>query len=273
MGLDPIRYRTWKGQRSEHARRFLVIADQVTRQKLASLWLIAVLALGIVLNHVFSIIVMSISPHVSLTGAAMADVFKGTLFYLFTVILVAMVCSDLIAEDMRSRSLTMYMSRALRPENYLGGKALGALTVISIFTLLPPLMMAIAVTGTQTGGDYLASLGVIGRTLVASTLATAFMVPLGLMLSSLTTRKTYAAVGTFMVAMVLQVIAGIFSSYDANWSLLGPENVLFYCYDFIFDQALPAGINTMALLVALLVMILPPAFLAFDRVRRKGVGK
>ena len=59
MGLDPIGYRSWKGQRSEHARRFLVIADQVTRQKLASLWLIAVLALGIVLNHVFSIIIMS----------------------------------------------------------------------------------------------------------------------------------------------------------------------------------------------------------------------
>ena len=132
----------------------------------------------------------------------MADVFKGTLFYLFTSILVSMVCSDLIAEDVRSRSLTLYMSRALRPENYLVGKALGALAVISIFTLLPPLVMAIAVTATQTGGDYLASLGVLGRTLIASVLATAFLVPLGLMLSSLTTRKTYAAVGTFMVVVV-----------------------------------------------------------------------
>lgn len=273
MGLDPIGYRAWKGQRSDHSHRFLVIADQVTRQKLASLWLIAVLALGIVLNHVFNTIIMSISPHVSLTGAAMADVFKGTLFYLFTVILVSMVCSDLIAEDMRSRSLTLYMSRALRPENYLGGKALGALTVISIFTLLPPLVMALSVTATQTGGNYLASLGVIGRTLIASVLATAFLVPLGLMLSSLTTRKTYAAVGTFMVVVILQVIAGIFETYDANWSLLGPENVLFYCYDVIFDQALPAGINTIVLLVALPVMIFPFSFLAFDRVRRKGVGK
>lgn len=273
MGLDPIGYRPWKGQRTEHGRRFLVIADEVTKQKLASLWLIAILAMGIVLNHVFSIIILSISPHESLTGAAMADVFKGTLFYLFTVILVAMVCSDLLAEDMRSRSLTLYMSRALRPENYLGGKALGALAVVSIFTLLPPLMMGIAVTGTQTGGDYFASLGVIGRTLVASALATVFLVPLGLMLSSLTTRKTYAAVGTFMVVIVLQVIAGIFGSYDVNWSLLGPQNVLFYSYDVIFDQALPAGINTLLLFAALLMMIIPPTLLAFDRVRRKGVGK
>jgi len=45
--------------------------------------------------------------------------------------------------------------------------------------------------------------------------------PLGLMLSSLTTRKTYAAVGTFMAVFVLQVIAGIFQRYDPNWALLG----------------------------------------------------
>jgi ABC-type transport system involved in multi-copper enzyme maturation permease subunit len=273
MGLDPIGYRPWKGERSEHDRRFLVIADQVVRQKLSSLWLLAVLVLGSMLVHMFSIILLSITPHVSLTEGAMADAFKGTLFYLFTLILVTMVCSDLIAEDVRSRSLTLYMSRALRPENYLAGKALGALAIISIFTLIPLLVMGIADTGTQTGGDYLSSLGVIGRTLIAGILATAFLVPLGLMLSSLTSRKTYAAVGTFMVVIVLQVIAGIFERFDPNWALLGPENVLFYCYDAIFEQAMPAGINTLLLFVVLLMIIVPPSFLVYDRVRRKGVGK
>ena len=251
----------------------MVIADQVVREKLSSLWLLAVLVLGTMLVPMFSIILMCITPHVSLTEGAMADVFKGTLFYIFTLILVSMVCSDLIAEDMRSRSLTLYMSRALRPENYLAGKALGALTVVSIFTLIPPLIMGIAVTGTQSGGDYLASLGVLGRTLLASVLATAFLVPLGLMLSSLTTRKTYAAVGTFMLVVVLQVIAGIFERFDANWALLGPENVLFYCYDVIFEQALPAGINTLLLSGALLVMLVPLSILVFDRIKRKGVGR
>lgn len=273
MGLDPIGYRPWKGQRSEHARRFLVIADQVMRQKLASLWLIAVLILGTMAVHLFSIILLSISPHLSLTDGVMADAFKSPVFYLFTVILVSMVCSDLISEDMRSRSLTLYMSRALRPENYLAGKALGTLTVISIFTLLPPMILAIAVTATQTGGDYLSSLGVIGLTILGSILATVFLVPLGLMISSLTTRKTYAAVGTFMAVYVLQLIATIFERYDPNWTLLGPQNVLFYCYDVLFDQALPAGINTSALFLALLVIIVPPVFLVYDRVRRKGVGK
>ncbi len=273
MGLDPIGYRPWKGKRSEHARRFLVIADQVMRHKSKSLWVVAVLVLGMMLVHMFNIIILSISPHVSLTEGAMVSEFRSDLFYLFTVILVSMVCSDLISEDMRSRSLTLYMSRALRPENYLIGKALGALAVISIFTLLPPLMMGIAITATQTGGDYLSSLGVLGRTLVASVLATAFLVPLGLMLSSLTNRKTYAAVGTFMVVFVLQIVAGIFQRFDPNWALLGPENVLFYCYDVIFDQALPAGINTVGLSVVLLMILIPPTLLVYDRVRRKGVGK
>jgi ABC-type transport system involved in multi-copper enzyme maturation permease subunit len=200
-------------------------------------------------------------------------VFKSGLFYLFTVILVSMVCSDLIAEELRSRSLALYMSRALRPENFLIGKALGALAIISIFTLLPPMMASISVTATQSGGDYLASLGVIGRTLLASLLATIFLLPLGLMVSSLTTKKTYAAVGTFMVIFVLQVISGIFSGYDVNWNLLGPQNVLFYCYDVIFDQALPAGLNIALLFLVMMVMIVPPALMAYDRVRRKGVGK
>ena len=273
MGLDPIGYRAWKGQRSEHSRRFLVIADQVMRQKLSSLWLLAVLVLGVMFVHLFSIILLSITPHVALTEDAMANLFDGGLFYLFTVILVSMVCSDLIAEDMRSRSLALYMSRALRPENYLVGKALGALAVISIFTLLPPFIMGIAVTGTQTGGDYLASLGVIGRSLLASVLLTVFLVPLGLMISSLTARKTYAAVGTFMVVFVLQVIADIFQRFDPNWALLGPQNILVCCYDVLFEQTIPAGINMALLLVALVVMIVPPTLLVFDRVRRKGVGK
>lgn len=273
MGLEPIGYRPWKGDRTEHARRFLVIADQVVRQKLSSLWLLGVLVLGMMLAHVFSIILLSISPHVSLTESAMAEAFKGTLFYLFTLILVSMVCSDLIAEDLRSRSLTLYMSRALRPENYLAGKALGALAVISIFTLVPPLVMGIAIIGTQSGGDYLASLGVLLRTLIAGILTTAFLVPLGLMLSSLTPRKTYAAVGTFMTVLVLQVVAGIFERSDPNWALLGPENVLFYCYNVIFEQALPDGVSTPLLLFALMVMLVPPSLSVYDRIRRKGVGK
>ena len=273
MGLDPIGYRAWKGKRSEHSRRFLVIADQVLRQKLSSLWLLAVLVLGIMFVHLFTIILLSITPHAALTEVMMTNLFSGGIFYIFTLILVSMVCSDLIAEDLRSRSLTLYMSRALRPENYLVGKALGALAVLSIFTILPPLIMGIAVTGTQTGGDYLASLGVIGRGLLASVLLTVFLVPLGLMISSLTSRKTYAAVGTFMVVFVLQVIAGIFQRFDPNWVLLGPGNILVYCYDVLFDQAIPDGINTVLLLAALIVMIVPPAMLVYDRVRRKGVGK
>jgi hypothetical protein len=111
------------------------------------------------------------------------------------------------------------------------------------------------------------------RTLVAGMLTTAFLVPLGLMLSSLTPRKTYAAVGTFMTVLVLQVIAGIFERSDPNWALLGPGNVLQYCYNVIFEQALPDGINTLLLLGAVLVMFVPPSLLVYDRVRRKGVGK
>jgi hypothetical protein len=49
--------------------------------------------------------------------------------------------------------------------------------------------------------------------------------------------------------------------------------VLQYCYNVIFEQALPDGINTLLLLGAVLVLFVPPSLLVYDRVRRKGVGK
>lgn len=71
MGVTPIEYRPWEGKRTEHYRRFLVISKNVFRQKLKSKWILAILIIGIILTHVFSIIFLTIMPHEALTPEMM----------------------------------------------------------------------------------------------------------------------------------------------------------------------------------------------------------
>jgi len=273
MGLNPIEYKPWKGKRSEHGRRFLVIADNVVRFSLRSKWFLAVLIIGAFLTLALPLLVQSIAPHQSLTGATMANHLSGTLFFLFTVILTAMVCSDLLAEDQRSNSMVLYLSRALKPEGYVMGKFVGALLTLGIFALLPPLILSIAITATQSGPDYVSSAVVIGETVVAGLWATLFLVPLAMLISSLTRRRTYAAVGTFMVVAVLGIIAGIFSRFDPNWSLLNPNFVLTLSYNVIFGLEPLAGINGSLLAAVAASFVLIPLALVYYQVVRREVGK
>jgi len=273
MGLNPIEYRPWQGQRSQHSRRFLVIAQSILRHNLKSKWFLAVLIVGTFLAFALNIIFISITPHESLTPELMASQMQNAIFYIFMVILVSMVCSDLLAEDMRSSSLVLYLSRALKPEGYLLGKLTGAFVTLAIFGLFPPIILAVAVTATQSGPDYLASAEVILETVVAGTWATFFLIPIGLMLSSITSRRTYAAVGTFMVFFVLGIISGIFVQFDSDWQLLDPGSVLAMSMDVIFGLGLPVGVETWLFGAAVFAFTIPPLALVYWRIVRKGVGK
>jgi ABC-type transport system involved in multi-copper enzyme maturation permease subunit len=184
-----------------------------------------------------------------------------------------MVCSDLIAEDLRANSLVLYLSRALRADGYLLGKALGALMVLAIFTLLMPLAVALAVLATQSGSDYLSSAVVVSETILAGAWTMLFLLPVGLMLSSLTSRKTYAAVGTFMAFFLLEILGSFFSRFDPNWEVLAPRTVLVASYDVMFGRALPSSLDPVLLFLMAAVLTVPPLLIAYWRVFNKGVGK
>jgi hypothetical protein len=131
----------------------------------------------------------------------------------------------------------------------------------------------VAATATQSGPDYAASAEVIGRTLVAGLLTTVFFVPIGIMISSFTTKRTYAAVGIFMFFFTLTIVSGIFADTNINWNLLGPGNVLYYTYDVIYGIDLPEGLSSIGLALILVIIMVPPSFITYYRIVRKGVGK
>ena len=63
MGINPIEYRAWKGERAPQYQRVLVISYNILRQKLRSKGILALLILGMILIHVFTIIFSAMMPH------------------------------------------------------------------------------------------------------------------------------------------------------------------------------------------------------------------
>ena len=273
MGLDPIGYKPWTGERTEHGRRFLVVAESIFRHKLKAKWFLALLILGTILVHVMPLIAHSLIPHPELEAEVMRDYMGDGLYFIFEVILVALVSSDLISEDMRSNSFILYVSRAMGVKGYLLGKWTGAMVTVGLFTLLPPLAVAIAITATQSGSDYLGSLAVIGQTILAGTWSAALLVPAGLAVSSFTKKRTYASVGTFMFFFGMMIVAGIFSGMSQDWSLLNPSEVLYQSHTVLYGLELSESVNRFLLGAMAFLLTVPPMALVYYRISRKEAGK
>ena len=271
MGIDPIRYKPWSGERTGTMDRVFIIAKTFFQQKLKSKWIMAFLILSLIIMFAFGIIFNALMPHETLEAGTMATQMSG--IFIFSILLAAMICSDSIAEDLRSNSFVLYFSRAMKTESYLAGKIGGAFMTLGLFSFIPPILMAIVLMGTQSSSSYGASLGILGYTVIASFIATIFIIPLSLLISSLTTRKSYAAIGTFMVFFILTIISAIFREFDSNWKLIDPGTVLSIFYDLLYGFGIPSGIDAGLFSVMFSGFIIIPMALLYLRIHMMAVGK
>jgi len=272
MSIDPITYKPWSGERTSHLERVWVMALAFFRQKLRSKWILLLLILGILLIYIISMFVYALTPHETLEASTMAGQMGQELFFIFTILLVAMICSDTIAEDLRSNSFVLYFSRAMKTESYLAGKIGGAFLTLSVFCFFPPIVLAIAVMGTQSSSSYGESLGVLGRTVIAGLVTTFFFIPFGLFISSLTKRKSYASVGTFMSFFILMIVGEIFSEFNQDWELINPGRLFYYFSQAVFGLGLPSSVNVGLLTGIFLAFMLVPLFLVYLLINKKAVG-
>ena len=195
------------------------------------------------------------------------------LLVIFTMLLAAVVCSDIIADDMADSSFVLYFSRPVRTIDYFVGKFTGAALVMGLFCVLPPMVYALVMLGTQTGSDYGGGLVILGKTILAGVFTAVFFLPYGLMVSSLTERKAYAGVGIFMSFFVLTIISGIFARANREWLLVDPFNMVVYAYRLLFGGSLPDGLQTSHLAVAISIVIVVPLIAVYFWIGRKGAGK
>ncbi len=273
MGINPIEYRPWKGERTALNLRVYVILRSVFRHAIKSVGVKVLLILAFLIVYAFQFAVTILMGNDTLTARDMSGDFNAMGLALFAMLLTAVITSDLISEDLSNRSFVLYFSRAIKTTDYLVGKAGGAVMVMGLLCFLPPILLAVAAILTQSGGDYWSSIKVLGRTVVAGAFATLFFVPYGLMMSSLTRRRSYAAVGTFMSFFVLTIISGAFSEFHDGWRVISPAESVSFAVDWIYGLDLPSYVNGAALLAFIVSFTVVPSLILYLVVHRQAVGR
>ncbi len=282
LGIEPIEYTVWKGERTTIFYRIRLIAEKVFKNNMSSKGVLALLIIGITLVHVFPILTAVIIPYETLTEDIMVagtnrpmggPYMENPFFALFTILLSAVVTSGIISSDYQDNSFILYFSRPIKPPVYLLSKLLGAASVIAVYCLLMPIIFCLVVISTQTGSDYISSFKVLGLTIFAGTFITIFFSAIGVMLSSMTKRKAYAGVGTFMAYFTPTFLSEFFAYFNVNWRLLSPITILQYTLRKIYGYDIPSGINLGYYYAALFVYLFIPLILTYLILKRRASGK
>ncbi len=262
-------------------KRFFIILEKTFRKKLKSKSIWVLLILGSFVVHLFPILSSFLLPTEKLTaemmvkgeGMLLGGYLDSMIFFIFTILFAAVVSSDLISKDIKDNSLVLYFSRPVKVRDYITGKFGAALGVMTLFCLLPPVIYCLSVIATQTGSVYADSLEVLGSTVIAGFFTSFIFLPYALLLSSLTKRKSYSGVGTFMSFFVLTIISQLFADFHSNWKLVSPSNLLSYSLKLIYGFTLPADIDSALFYSAVILLVLAPLVGLFYRVSRKRVKK
>src|SRR2546426_3141894 len=127
----------------------------------------------------------------------------------FVTLMAAIIGSGLIADDLHSMALTLYLSRPITHADYLLAKAAILAPLVSMITVLP-LVLTPLVAALLGLFSWTIALQAIGLSILVGALLTVFCTSVALFLSSLTRRRSIAAAGLLAVNFRLSLPAGSF---------------------------------------------------------------
>ena len=184
---------------------------------------LAVTGIGVGVTLISSIVIVFFSA-LFLPGQALDLSFfytpasNGAILF-FVTLMASVVGSALIADDLQSMALTLYLSRPITQGDYLVAKAAVLAPMISMIAVLP-LILTPLVAALLGSISWLIALQAMGLSLLVGALFTAFYSAATLALSSLTRRKSYAAAGVFALTFGLTIPAQILSGPTNTAALL-----------------------------------------------------
>lgn len=151
--------------------------------------------------------------------ASFFDTASNPAILFFITLLASVVGSALIADDVDSMALTLYLSRPISHLDYLLAKAAILFPLVAMIGILPlvltPLLAALlGVASWEVGLQGIAVGAGVGL------LLTAFYAAVALFLSSITRKKSYAGAGVFGVTFGLTSAALVLSQVTSNPTLL-----------------------------------------------------
>jgi ABC-2 type transport system permease protein len=131
--------------------------------------------------------------------------------YIIAAILLfaSFVTPEALCPDRRYKILGVYLASPLTRFTYVVAKLAAILTVLSIVTIGPPLLLVIARSLLDSGpaGKDLPAL--LGRILLSGGFMALFYASLSLAIASFTSRKGFASAGIVLISLMSQVVGGI----------------------------------------------------------------
>lgn len=203
--------------------RIRAIAANGLRREFRRFAAAVVIGVGTLFTVVSSIVTLFLAP--VLLGGQPLDL---SFFYipaaspaiLISVTLMASVIgSGLIADDLHTMSLSLYLSRPITHLDYLIAKAAILVPLISMVAVFP-LLLTPFLAALLGMFSWVIVLQAMGLSLLIGLLLTVFYASVSLFLSSITRRKSYAAAGVFAVTFGLAIPAELLAVVTENQSLV-----------------------------------------------------
>ncbi len=135
--------------------------------------------------------------------------------YVFTVLLAAIAGGAVISEDLRTKAITLMLSRPIRRVDYLLAKFLSVFFVVSIFTVgvYSVTFFIVLLMSTVSFDFFFSHIWILGSVLLKGIITAFFYSTVVLFFSSVTDKKwlaSIAAIGTFFISSIFSGIIGIF---------------------------------------------------------------
>ncbi len=172
-------------------------------------------------------------------------------YYLIEIVLAvfcAVVAPELVGRDQRTRTLSLYFSRALRRQDYALAKFAALMTGMLAITLIPQVIMFLG-NGLAANdfGDYVRDQWTdLPAILGSAVLLSGLIAGIGLVIAAQMPRRAYSTVGILAAFLLTSIIAGsVFEATDQNVGrivlLLSPFHVVQGLTLWFFDASPDPG--------------------------------
>jgi|GEM_PF-1865429 len=224
MSLHPPRYSLAPPTLRPHASRVQVVFWATVRERLGAMnivllaFIFTVVLLQIIIPFYFATLVPGLANGPELSFFYLP--FASQVWFFFVVLLTASVGAGVIANDLATRSITMYLARPITHLDYLVAKAAAVAVWITIAVVAPTLLGTTIVLALgyvplplalQAAGAFL---GVGILTIVAFT-------GLAVLVSSAAPKSAYAAAAIFGLLAGAEIVAFV------AWTISGEPAVLY----------------------------------------------
>lgn len=241
MAIRAQGYRHWDGEYSGHAMRWWTITKSGLRASVSSKVRLTLMLILVVFAWLFptGIILFEYAPSAALNFAPQDfHLYFSFSQHLVAMLMAAVVGSGLIANDLGSNALHVYLSKPLRRIDYVVGKTGVAAFWVSTVTVFPALFLyfgALFTMNDRTRPDGM--WGLLGDVVAFELLVLAVFTLVILAISSMTRKWSFALVAWIGLYLGTEAVAGIgrdVSGEDA-WQLIGIRGNLVNVAEALFD--------------------------------------